>query len=553
MVTLTFFQLLSFIWYFISISEAAPTSPVTLDKRVATSSYAPESVTCPSTSLIRQADGLSTGEAAYRSARYTKASESLESWLKGLDANFTTSGDMPTLALTTSGGGYRSLLVGAGVIQEFDSRESTSAVAGIYQSLTYQAALSGGAWLLSSIAGNNWPTISYLQSNLWDLAFEDSLLIPDNILAAAASYADILADLEAKHAAGFPPTLTDPWGRLLAYQLLEGTDGGVADTVSGITALSNFTSYNVPYPIISTESAQYSEGQCIPTVDSVQYELHPYEFGSWDSGVAAFVQMAYVGSHLSNGEPVNGTCITNYDNLGYALGSSSTLFNELCSILPTEANSSVSDTDVLLANMVDTTHDLALRDLYAVYPNPFYQYNSSTLVSSDETLYLVDGGESDENDAIWPLLHEARDVDVMIVNDNSADTDDNYPNGIEVLTTYQESVTASLDRMPVIPSVATFIAEGLNQRATFFGCNDTTKITIIFLPNVDYTYDSGPSTLKLEYTRAETAAMIGNGNAVANQNGTSEWPTCLGCAIMKKTNTTLPSACTTCFARYCYN
>lgn len=227
---------------------------------------------------------------------------------------------MPVVGLTTSGGGCRSLLTGAGVIQALDSQDSNTGVSGLFQGLTYEACLSGGAWLLSSLAGNNYPTVSSLRENLWETAFQDSLLVPGNLLTAGVAYATISADIASKDAAGYPPTLTDPWGKLLSYQLLYGADGGVSDTLSGISTLSNFTSFLVPYPILTALGVQTSEGECLPGPNATQYELHPYEFGSWDSGVNALTQTAYLGSRLSDGVPSEVTCEQNYDNLGYVLG-----------------------------------------------------------------------------------------------------------------------------------------------------------------------------------------------------------------------------------------
>lgn len=60
-----------------------------------------------------------------------------------------------------------------------------------------EAGLSGGAWLLSSFAGNNYPTISTLSDELWKEAFRDSLLDPEFLLAAVA-YAEIVDDIAAK-------------------------------------------------------------------------------------------------------------------------------------------------------------------------------------------------------------------------------------------------------------------------------------------------------------------------------------------------------------------
>ncbi|RMZ76810.1 hypothetical protein DV738_g4686, partial [Chaetothyriales sp. CBS 135597] len=541
------FKLLIFL-LFLRFAESSPVQPI---RRAKARSYAPIPALCPSTSLVRAADGLSSAESGYIYNRYRIASANLLSWARTV-GSFNVS-NAPVVALTSSGGGYRALLSGAGVVQGFDKRDSQTGVSGLFQGLTYHSGLSGGSWLLSSLAGNNYPTITYLRQKLWESAFQNSLLFPGTLLTSLEVYAEILEDVAAKGAAGFPPTLTDPWGRLLSYQLLSGSDGGVADTLSGITAVSNFTSYNVPYPIITALGVKTWEGQCLPGPSGTQYELHPYEFGSWDDGVNAFTQTAYLGSSLSNGTPVNGTCIQRYDNLGYALGTSSNLFNELCAGVPAVNSSDptfkalAEDLEVILAQV----SDVAFREEFAVYPNPFRNFAHSSLVSDQDELSLTDGGIAGQNNPIWPLLH--RGVDVILVNDNSADTEASYPNGSEIYTTYQQATDQGLTRMPEIPPFEVFLANGYNQRPTFFGCNDTSKITIVYLPNYNYTFDSGQSTFKLQYSKSETDAMIANGVQVASQGGDSEWPLCLACGILKKSSNSLPNKCTRCFAEYCYN
>jgi lysophospholipase len=234
------------------------------------------------------------------------------------------------------------------------------------------------------------------------------------------------------------------------------------------------------------------------------------------------------------------------------------LFNEECASVPTPVNGS-SNAFESLAAFLDGVHEVATEDEYAIYKNPFYEYTSSTSkpnsannVSAQASLSLVDGGEALQNNPIFPFLQPSRNISAIIVNDNSADTTTNWPNGSEILTTYVQSLTAGLTRMPVIPSVETFLDEGLNTRATFFGCSDTSKVTIIYLPNADFTYASNVSTSQLIYSKAESADVIANGVEVVTQGNDSEWPTCLGCAFMEKTGQTLPSACTACFAKYCY-
>ena len=516
---------------------------------VAVSSYAPQSVTCPPTPLVRTASGISSSESAYIAARKPIASTALGKWLQKVDSSFQLA-NLPTVALTTSGGGLRSLLTGAGVVQALDDRDSNVGTSGLYQGLTYQAGLSGGGWFLSSLAGNNYPTVSSLQKNLWTAAFAESLADP-NGLGAEAAYTQITADIVAKSAAGFQPTIVDAYGRLLSYQLLYGADGGAADELATIATLSNFTSHAAPFPIITALNIETATGACIPPNNTVIYEFSPYEFGSFDAGVNAFTQTKYLGTSLSNGKPTKATCETNYDNLGFILGTSSDVFNELCTTFPNIA--SVPGLPATLANLINETHQLTFMDEYALYPNPFYQYAHSSLVTNQKTLTLVDGGESLQNNPLFPFLQPSRSIDVILVNDNSADTSANYPNGSELYQTYMQAQLAGLTKMPVIPAPSIFVSQGYNIRPTFFGCNDNSKVTLLYLPNHNYTFPSGESTFKVQYSPSETDGMIKNGGQVATYGGNATFAECLGCAIVKKTGDPLPSACGQCFVDFCYN
>lgn len=236
---------------------------------------------------------------------------------------------------------------------------------------------------------------------------------------------------------------------------------------------------------------------------------------------------------------------------GYILGTSSNVFNELCTTFPSITK--VPGLISTLSAIISQLHTLTFMDEYATYPNPFYKYTHSSLVSGQTSLTLVDGGESHQNNPLFPLLQPARSIGVILVNDNSADTTTNYPDGSELYQTYLQAQLAGLTKMPVIPPTSTFVARGLNQRPTFFGCNDASKITIVYLPNFNYTYPSGQSTAKVEYTPAETAGMILNGGQVATDGGNVGFPTCLACAIVKKSGGKLPAACASCFSTFCYN
>lgn len=119
------------------------------------------------------------------------------------------------------------------------------------------------------------------------------------------------------------------YGRLLGYTLFNGSDGGVNLTMSGLTTLSNFVGHSVPFPII-TSIGRNSSSNCAVGLNATQYEITPYEFGSWDNGTHAFVQTAYVGTNLTNGTAKGQECKTGLDNLGFVTGTTSDYFAGVC-------------------------------------------------------------------------------------------------------------------------------------------------------------------------------------------------------------------------------
>ena len=206
----------------------------------------------------------------------------------------------------------------------------------------------------------------------------------------------------------------------------------------------------------------------------------------------------------------------------------------------------------VLEGIVAKTHPPSIDDQFGIYPNPFYHYPPSSLVKNERELALSDGGEGGQNIPIWPMIQPERGVDVLIANDNSADSDDNFPTGTEIRQTYINAQAAGLSKMPFIPDVDTFVSEGLNKRATFFGCNETGTMLVIYFPNVAYTYPSNQPTSKIQYSKEETDAMIANGVEIATQNGDENWPFCLACAIKNQDASNLPAGCDACFQEYCY-
>lgn len=262
-----------------------------------------------------------------------------------------------------------------------------------------------------------------------------------------------------------------------------------------------------------------------------------------------------MGSSISNGSPTNpADCTANYDNIGYIFGTSSDVFNGVaggqCFTPPVE------NADILgvLEGIIAPVETPAVQDIFGVFPNPFYRSPQSPSVRGLPQLSLSDGGLTLQNNPIWPFIQPERNVDVLIVNDNSADTSDNFPNGTEIRQTYANAQAFGLTKMPFIPQVSVFVAQGLNKRATFFGCDEPNTVFIIYLPNVAYTFNSGQPTTKVQYSRRQTNAMTANGVEVGTQNRDENWPFCLACAIASGGDTTgsLPDGCGDCFDQYCF-
>ncbi|KAI3390998.1 hypothetical protein diail_8132, partial [Diaporthe ilicicola] len=496
---------------------------------LAASAYAPASSTCPSGTLVRSADGISDSEAAWLAGRKSVSDAALESWLASVLPGVDTS-SLPTLALSISGGGFRSLLSGAGVIQALDGRESSSSTAGLYQALSYHAGLSGGAWLLSALAAGNWPTISYLRDNVWEAQFAGGILNASSS-TTVSDYQQIAADITAKGSAGFPVSLTDPWGRMLSYQIMSGSEGAVDVTMSDIGSSSSFTSFNAPFPIITASKITPGSGQCEPAADEAMYEFNPFEFGSWSDDISAFVLSEYLGSNITAGSASQ--CVTGFDNIDWVLGTSSMLLNEyICN-----SSLGVDVTALFPSSILAVVEKFTSADEYgySLLPNPFKGFNSATAtkpstVSSSDELYIVDGGEADHNVPLLPLLEPTRNVSVIIVNDNSSD-EDGFPDGTQVVAAYEATRTGRLaGRFPTVPAAGSFSS----SRAQFFGCDEADAVTVVYLPNSNWTYASNTDTMQLTYTAAATDAMISNGNQIATQGEDESWGACLACGIMLK-------------------
>ncbi|VVT54599.1 uncharacterized protein SAPINGB_P004156 [Magnusiomyces paraingens] len=548
-------------------------------------SYAPSYVDCPDSvdNFLRSASSLSDQEEEWITERKKQTDEALKTFLARINMtdidtdSFLGTNTSLTIGLAFSGGGYRAMLTGAGEFAALDSRTpnstNTGHLGGLVQSATYLSGLSGGSWLVGSIVLNNFSTIDNLQynDNLWNL--EHSIFNPGGInVFSTASYFDKLADdVDDKRDAGFNTSLTDIWGRALSQQFIDLDRGGPAMTWNDIQNFPVFLNHSMPFPlVVATGRAPNTK---IISTNSTVFEFSPFELGSWDPSLHKFTNLTWLGSNVTNGKPNNGTCVLGFDQAGFTMGTSSSLFNQFILQINSTGISGILRklAESILSDLSEDYNDIAV---YA--PNPFTDSGNNAISNSD-FLALVDGGEDNQNVPFYPLIQPQRELDVIFAYDNSADTDYSWPNGASIQATYtrQFGTQNNGSFFPSVPDNNTFINDQLTRKPTFFGCyasnfttlrsqtNSSSSIippVIVYTSNAYYTYLSNTSTFKMKYSDDEKNSIIENNYAVATYgNGTidSEFTACIGCAIIQREverrGIEQTEQCKRCFNKYCWD
>ncbi|KAG7728857.1 hypothetical protein KL948_003894 [Ogataea haglerorum] len=616
-------------------------------------------IKCPSYPLLRSGDQISPEEKAYVMRRKQEAKKHVIDLftrfnIDEINSNFF-DGYTPSIAISLSGGSFRSFLTAAGVLEAFDSRTPGATeygcLGGLLQSTTYMAGVSGGSWLILSLMQYDFGPISELKVNgSWKLNssslrgipelninFKDSQRLlgdlptdfptvtvktsnssssfmayfkslfrlnqlkksnneMDSIWNEALQFYETLhEEVSQRKQHGYKTSLTDYWGKAIG-DIIFSSNGPHDMTMSGARSLSSFANHMLPFPIILTNSKNvYKSNEGHRRI----FEFNPYEFGSWEQYLNAFVKLDYLGTKMLNGKSLTGLCTIGYDEMTFIAGTSSSLFNSILShFWKYMARSKKQTYDSLktilnvfgLTSCEDINASRYVADYALIYPNPFHGYGDTPLsstVRNSTDLYLVDGGE-DENIPFQPFHQKTRDVDVIIAIDSSSDVD-SFPNGTNIGLTssqYQNSKSFFVyDQkryaiFPNIPSPETFVENKLNKRPVFFGCHiqsayrylgEASKYSnktserwlpplIVYIPNTGYTTNSNKSTFKLSYEQSEMAMMIENGYSVGTYGNNSydhSYFQCIGCAIIKRELDTsgrdIPETCRKCFKNFCYN
>ncbi|KAF9013961.1 acyl transferase/acyl hydrolase/lysophospholipase [Cyathus striatus] len=297
--------------------------------------------------------------------------------------------NFPTLGIALSGGGYRAAQYGAGVLSALDMRNISSRDAGtggLLQTASYISGLSGGSWLTGSLYANEWPAIPELvfgdgnsrQGWLLDL----DLVTPDGVNIFSKDNQDffgsLIGSVKAKAAAGFDTSITDPWSR--------------------------------PQDRTSLPMIQHMA------------PVSPLEFTSFDPGLSAAANLTFIGTNITGGRPMEeDKCVTGFDEIGFVLGTSSSLFSEIL-------NRASNDLSVPDSMKLDPEMKMSQTGLSLTVRYPFQGISNTTFEDSEDPwLELVDGGLNGENIPLGPLMVKARNVDVIIAVDATSDNDDSWP------------------------------------------------------------------------------------------------------------------------------
>lgn len=424
--------------------------------------------------------------------------------------------ELPNIGLAFSGGGWRALLNGAGAVKAWDSRTENATesgrLGGLLQSSTYVAGLSGGSWLVGSIFVNNFTTVTDLQDNesgsLWE--FGNSVLKgPESdgiqLFSTAEYYGQLNSAIQGKRDAGYDASITDIWGRALSYQLVNASEGGPAYTWSSIADMPAFQDASQPFPIVIADAR--APGERIISLNTTIYEFNPFEMGTWDPTAFGFVPTQYLGTNMTNGSVTDdASCVVGFDNVGFVMGTSSSLFNQIL----LQLNSTGLDVPTTVLNALQgflDRLDTDNNDIADYSPNPFFGYRPGENPNADSRrLTLVDGGEDLQNIPFHPLIQPERHVDVIFAIDSSADTATTWPNGTSMVATYerQNGDISNGTIFPYVPDQNTFVNLGLNQRPTFFGCNASNMTDglnvplVVYIPNAPYVSYSNVTTFTLE-------------------------------------------------------
>lgn len=413
-----------------------------------------------------------------------------------------------------------------------------------------------------------------------------------NLEAILEFYKTIHYEVREKKFAGFYVSFTDYWGRILSRRVLPQNTNNMR-LLSSILDLESMKSHDQPFPLIcALQRSSRSKGK---SNESVIFEISPIEMGSWGSNLKGFIETKYIGTNFTNGYPEkiqshNGNhtsckCSVGYDNIGFLVATSSSLFNSVFMIIYNYLTKLKLETKLAIETILDNfgisdqlnvTSDFPKKHRdYAIFsPNPFFHYSAAqSTIKDSHHIYLVDGGDDGQNIPFESFINSPRNVDIILSYDMSSDLD-NFPNATSLIKSgiryhnphldlilpsfkiNNNSHTFQKSRFPFIPGSDDVKKLQLLKQPVFLGCDliqdypDITTTTnntssqrykelllpplIIYTANNFISYPSNTSTFKLSYEQKEMFQMIENGYNLATLGNSTYFAACMKCAILKR-------------------
>ncbi|KAJ8097633.1 acyl transferase/acyl hydrolase/lysophospholipase [Lipomyces tetrasporus] len=400
-----------------------------------------------SPAFVRLGPQLSNEEAKFRNNRTKFTKKGIARYLDIPESSIDER-DIPTIAITGSGGGYRAMIATCGYISALQNT-------GLFDCTTYLAGVSGSTWLMAlfyTVAEYNTTTlIDHIKARTGiHIAFLPAAM---ELLTTAPTDKYLLHGIIEKMHYGYTGVaIADIYGVLLSSRLLVPKNEVIVDrdilkissqrriVDTGAVPMPIYTAVRHEIGLTSAEQEAVDKSATQPEKTAIQetekreswfqwFEFTPYEVGCEEAG--AWIPTWSLGRKWRNGTSVEAVPELNLTLLLGTFGSAfcatlSHFYKEVRPALP----------DIAISQSLDNImkeKDANLRDVHPITPAgiPNYllglkSYLPRTCPESMHTakdINLMDAG-LDNNLAMYPLLRPEREVDMILAFDCSADVSD---------------------------------------------------------------------------------------------------------------------------------
>ncbi|KAK9320821.1 acyl transferase/acyl hydrolase/lysophospholipase [Lipomyces orientalis] len=401
-----------------------------------------------SPAYVRLGTQLSNEEAKFRNNRRKFTKKGIARYLDIPESSIDER-DIPTIAITGSGGGYRAMIATCGYISALQET-------GLFDCTTYLAGVSGSTWLMAlfySLAEYNTTTlIDHIKARTGiHIAFLPAAM---ELLATAPTDKYLLHGIIEKMHYGYTGvSIADIYGVLLSSRLLVPKNEVIVDRDSlkissqrrivdtGAAPMPIYTAVRHEIGLTGAEQEAVDESATQPEKTAIQetkkreswfqwFEFTPYEVGCEEVG--AWIPTWSLGRKWRNGASVEAPVPEL--NLTLLLGTFGSAFCATLSHFYKEVRPALPDIAISqsLDNIINEK-DADLKEVHPITPAgiPNYllgmkSYLPQTCPESMHTakdISLMDAG-LDNNLAMYPLLRPEREVDMILAFDCSADLPD---------------------------------------------------------------------------------------------------------------------------------